>query len=901
MPDLDFTSAGAQKAETDIDKVRAAGKKLMQDYKEQAQLVREVTRAYNDQLSPMERLQAQATRMQEAMKNMALPDLDRNKAAEAFERINAQITAMKSGTDDIARATQAASKEITAAWERALTPLERMEEEAKRLKEALKNTELPDPDRAKATATLDRLNAKIEKLKSGSEETAKALKETSKEITTAWEKGLTPLERYEAEAERLREVLKDMSLPDLERNRAIQALERLGLKIDGLKNDTSEADAALKKMAQGVESVYHSHLEPIDKLRIQAEQMRKAISNTALPDIDRSNAAAALGVIEGKITKINENAAPAAISFGKMFGDEAIGMVASFATRLTSVAGVMAAIVAELKAGQTLVDQANATQMTLSDARDALQRSLPGKSESEVIQIREDNEKLAREIGVKPEQFHQAFSKAWSSSDGDANVARQTAKVALQFMTGEPGKGIELAGSALPFSSVLNRVPSAAAVAGGLVAAGDPSLMDTSAGRNPLAGIGMSKHFAANSRVTDQGMVAQNIAPAIIAAVNNGLTAQQAMALGETLSTGSNDETGSTTGTALSALSERVRGYEGTVGKAKVEDAQKKLATALERQASAASSAADEDTPAMRALADAKAKLSELQLAGDASPEQLAKQVEAVRRKEHDAQRDAARLNKQLADANAEVAAARAKLAAEEELKRNEVDLRGMTTSERLDAIRRDPTLAKDFYGDGEGFGARHKSLVYEFLTNPESRTSRGYASRLSTMPTSGAGFAHLGQEVLDSYAKANPLNPRSAFSRQLEADTEADRATASMMFLDDKEANLLFERLQRNGMSYTSAALEMKTMRLNDGKVSLEEASDLTFRRGIARGIDAKTATNPEDKALYEAQSRALIDQSSRYNELIDQLKQHEKEVIDELRNVTKAVENSSHGIRGI
>ena len=95
MPDLTFSSKGSEKVLADQQRLAEGAKAMTALYKQEnrelAQLGRDASRAFDGTRTTLEKLQITANKLQAAVANTKLPDLERQKAAEALKRVNVQI------------------------------------------------------------------------------------------------------------------------------------------------------------------------------------------------------------------------------------------------------------------------------------------------------------------------------------------------------------------------------------------------------------------------------------------------------------------------------------------------------------------------------------------------------------------------------------------------------------------------------------------------------------------------------------------------------------------------------------------------------------------------------------------------------------------------------------------
>lgn len=100
--DLVFASKGSAGVLAELAKLKQGAKlandELKKDNQALLSLSRDVQRSYTQTLTPIEKLRQQAGRLQEALKNTKLPDLDKQKAAQALERVNAKIKDIEGNT-----------------------------------------------------------------------------------------------------------------------------------------------------------------------------------------------------------------------------------------------------------------------------------------------------------------------------------------------------------------------------------------------------------------------------------------------------------------------------------------------------------------------------------------------------------------------------------------------------------------------------------------------------------------------------------------------------------------------------------------------------------------------------------------------------------------------------------
>lgn len=296
----------------------------------------------------------------------------------------------------------------------------------------------------------------------------------------------------------------------------------------------------LKSLGKDAERIYKGTRSEMEKLRAQAETLRKAVANTKLSKAERDQAALALGRVETKIRSIGSQSDKAKGKLKEAFGGGASALFGSFVTVAGAAAAAVGATIKvvtdELRAAQELANKAAATQISVAASRNVVIRNLPGASDQQIQAVLAENERLAGEVGVSERAINQARASALSASGGNVSASLEATKIASLFLADRPAEIGDFAGSLLDLAKVTGTTDGA-------------------------TNLGLLSAVGGLSRITSQQQQAQSIPSALIGAREFGFTTSEAAALFSTITTSSGDLTGKTAGTATIQLAKQLEAF----------------------------------------------------------------------------------------------------------------------------------------------------------------------------------------------------------------------------------------------------------------------------------------------------------------------------------------------------
>ena len=315
---------------------------------------------------------------------------------------------------------------------------------------------------------------------------------------------------------------------------ALSAQEKLNQKARDLKAIYRDEAVAASDLEKAIKRIYANAKNPAEQYnkemgrllaafrdgKINAEQYEKALAKLADAHEDVSS-------VSGQLKSKTD----------KLFSAETLTKVGKFALGLGGVSSAAALITQELRAQLELIDKAAKTQLSVSQSRNVVLRNLVGTSPENARAILEENQKLASETGVSEQAINQARASALSASGGNVQASLEATRVAAKFLADQPGEIGGFAGSLLDLSKVTG---------------------STDANEN----LGLLSFVASQSRVVSPQQQAANIPRALIGARSFGATSQEAAALFASITTGSGDLTGATSGTATIQLAKQLESFQ---------------------------------------------------------------------------------------------------------------------------------------------------------------------------------------------------------------------------------------------------------------------------------------------------------------------------------------------------
>lgn len=618
------------------------------------------------------------------------------------------------------------------------------------------------------------------------------------------------------------------------------------------------ANALLQKQATDIGRAFQQTLTPMEKLQQQAAKLKASLANGLIKPEDAAKAEQALKRINAQIEAMGiefEEVKDTVDDLGdelddlEASGDSAFGppAVAKIGKYLAAIAGPMVAykaITEELKAQQEIIDKQRATQLSVAASRDLVIRNMPGASVAERQRVLDQNTALATELGLGETFIQQARAQALSSTGGSIDKSLEVTRAAAAFLKTAPEDIGQFAGALADLQGVTNS-------------------------NDAATNLGLLTAVGGASRVVDPRQVAMNVPKALIGAREYGLDASQGAALFSALTVGAADFQGAESATSTIRISQALERFTGTVDGTAVAEAQEKLARASERLSEAREDLAtieEGDTTASRAVLDARARLGESLDSGTATPEQIARARELLRRAQVGRDRELERARGGVTQAEQTVGAASTEVLALQAAAASQIDLSGLTSFEKLQAIRNNPELAEAFLRDPKlGVEAKQLGAVRSLLLRRDSKAAQAFDTNLRNFPRDNAALRAQGQQELGAFA-ANSLGGVAAVDRAIDSTVESLATTVGGSELTTEQLNKVESMLMTAGLSQLQARMELIQAKGLDQKLSPIEAADLLANKGASQARadaafyrDYVQGMSPEQKEL-EIQTRETI-----------------------------------------
>lgn len=240
-------------------------------------------------------------------------------------------------------------------------------------------------------------------------------------------------------------------------------------------------------------------------------------------------------VLLGKSLKEVDTASTAA------FGEASLARLGQFVLGLVGVQKAVGAIGGEIQAQQELADRQAATQLSVAQSRNVVRRNLVSKSEAERKYVAQQALAIQASSGVSEQAVNAGLASALSSSGGRIGPSVKATSVTAQFLQDRPNDIGLVAGTLLDLQKVTGT-------------------------DDARVNLGLLSRIGELGRVVDPGLQAENIAPALIGAQSFGGTARGSGALFAGLTSAAGDTQGRRTGTAVIALAQQLRDFDGFAG-----------------------------------------------------------------------------------------------------------------------------------------------------------------------------------------------------------------------------------------------------------------------------------------------------------------------------------------------
>ena len=254
----------------------------------------------------------------------------------------------------------------------------------------------------------------------------------------------------------------------------------------------------------------------IDKLKKKNEDLRKGLAKT------------------------RREAKKAEQDFKKSFGANAAGKLASYAAGLATITGALSLVRGGLNDVQEAQAKAFITQERVSKARQELLFNLGGQTRDVRRGAIVAGVDISARTGVGQADVFKALAAGVTSAGGELEPAIKAVNQAAQILSENAEAIPEFAGALIGISKVTQ---------------------DIVKGFDPEVAQGLLQKAGVLSRIVEPSLQATNIAPALIGAVANDATVQEAIAAFAALSTAAEDVTGRRTGTALISLSVQLKEF----------------------------------------------------------------------------------------------------------------------------------------------------------------------------------------------------------------------------------------------------------------------------------------------------------------------------------------------------
>ena len=276
------------------------------------------------------------------------------------------------------------------------------------------------------------------------------------------------------------------------------------------------------------------HLEKLNKTLLEGGEktarLRQKLGGT---NRELSTTARRANIAGRELGQMNKKGMLAGMTFKSVF---AASGLSGFLGGLASTTAAISLMRSELENLKTLQETAKDKQITLAAAHTLVTQNLFGSSKEEIKSVLESITSTAKETNV-PERFvASAMAQALSASSGDKDASAKAVAGASRFLATSPEAIPRFAGALL-------------------------DMMKVTGTSDANVNQGFMQRIAANSRVVDPNMQAQNIPRSLIGQSSFGATAEEASAIFTALTVGGADSTGARTGTAAISLTEQLRGF----------------------------------------------------------------------------------------------------------------------------------------------------------------------------------------------------------------------------------------------------------------------------------------------------------------------------------------------------
>lgn len=218
------------------------------------------------------------------------------------------------------------------------------------------------------------------------------------------------------------------------------------------------------------------------------------------------------------------------------FGAAALARVGAYAAGIVSVSSAMQMLNRQVEAQQRLNDQANQSQLGVSETRNVVIRNLVGSSDAQIAEVLDQNRQLANQLRVSERYVNLARADALSATGGDVDASLEAVGVAARFLRDRPDELNTFTGALLDLSRATGTT-------------------------DATVNLGYLATVASLSRVVSPQEQARNIPRAIIGQIAFGATPQESAALFAALTTGSADFSGSTSATGSISLAQQLQNF----------------------------------------------------------------------------------------------------------------------------------------------------------------------------------------------------------------------------------------------------------------------------------------------------------------------------------------------------
>lgn len=218
---------------------------------------------------------------------------------------------------------------------------------------------------------------------------------------------------------------------------------------------------------------------------------------------------------------------------GAMDGAFSVAKLTSVVGAVGAIRGAFALVTKELQAQQAMIDKRTEAQLSVGESRNQVLRNLVGSSPADIKKVQDAAIDISTQTGVSEAPINAALAAAISATGGNNDLAINLVRKATQFLKDRPTEIGDFAGSL-----------------------GD--LTRVTGSTDPSASLGLLTRIGQLSRITSPKLLAANAAPGLIGAAAFGGSPQSSGALFASLTTGSGDNTGATSGTAVVGLAQQL-------------------------------------------------------------------------------------------------------------------------------------------------------------------------------------------------------------------------------------------------------------------------------------------------------------------------------------------------------